>query len=69
MKYAWTGLSQDQAELAAYFRVSPAAMARRLIDLGLSEPHSARHLPQSIRHYFRQAPTRAPLPAKLLALR
>jgi Zn-dependent peptidase ImmA (M78 family) len=63
VKYAWTGLSQDQAELAAYFRVSPAAMARRLIDLGLSEPHPRHQPSQSVSRYFRKAPTAAPIAA------
>src|SRR5262249_33408685 len=30
IKRAWVEITQDQTQLAAYFRVSPAAMARRL---------------------------------------
>lgn len=62
VKRAWTGASQDLTELAAYFRVSPAAMARRLSDLGLSEPHPRHHVPESssIARYFRRAPAGAP---------
>ncbi|SRR6266498_401521 len=63
VKYAWTQLTQDQIRLAAYFRISPAAMARRLADLGLSEPHPRHQPPQSINRYFRKAPATAPAAA------
>ncbi len=63
VKHAWTQLSQDQAKLAAYFRVSPAAMARRLTDLRLSEPRPRHHIPDSITRYFREAPASARLAA------
>ncbi|HSV67554.1 MAG TPA: ImmA/IrrE family metallo-endopeptidase [Mycobacteriales bacterium] len=67
VKQAWANLTQDQARLAAYFRVSPAAMARRLAYLNLTEPHPARHLPQPIRRYFRHAPASVPLSTELVA--
>ncbi|MEU0537071.1 ImmA/IrrE family metallo-endopeptidase [Amycolatopsis tolypomycina] len=54
VKRAWATLSQDQTELAAYFRVSPAAMARRLADLKLTEP-TQRHGHESVARYFRRA--------------
>lgn len=60
VKQAWTSRTQDLTELAAYFRVSPAAMARRLADLGLSEPHP-RH--QSVARYFRAGALRTPVAA------
>lgn len=56
VKRAWTTLTQDQTTLAAHFRVSPAAMGRRLNDLGLSEPRSRWHK-ESVTRYFRAAPT------------
>jgi predicted transcriptional regulator len=56
VKYAWANRSQDVENLAAHFRVSPAAMARRLADLGLSEPHSRYLGSRSITQYFRQTP-------------
>jgi Zn-dependent peptidase ImmA (M78 family) len=59
VKRTWATLTQDQTQLAAHFRVSPAAMGRRLIDLGLSEPHPRWHA-DSVARYFRTAPiTRA----------
>lgn len=63
VKRAWAEITQDQAQLAAYFRVSPAAMARRLADLRLTEPRPRHHMPQSITRYFREAPASAPVVA------
>ena len=54
VKRAWATVTQDQTELAAYFRVSPAAMARRLADLKLTEP-TKRHGHESVARYFRRA--------------
>ena len=61
VKYAWTTLTQDQTQLAAYFRVSPAAMARRLSDLGLSEPHPRHDVP--VARYFRANTVQTPVAA------
>jgi Zn-dependent peptidase ImmA (M78 family) len=63
VKYAWTNVSQETDELAGYFRVSPAAMARRLSDLGLSRPHPRHQASQSITRYFRRAPIKASVAA------
>lgn len=61
VKHAWTQLTQDQTRLAAYFRVSPAAMARRLHDLGLSEPRPRHWGQESIARYFRAGSVHAPV--------
>jgi predicted transcriptional regulator len=53
VKHAWATMTQNHTKLAAYFRVSPAAMARRLADLKLSEPHLGHWQQKSIARYFR----------------
>ncbi|GLZ40936.1 ImmA/IrrE family metallo-endopeptidase [Actinokineospora sp. NBRC 105648] len=56
VKEAWSTGTQDVDNLARRFRVSPAAMSRRLSDLGLVGPHP-RHFPdRSVVRYFRAAP-------------
>lgn len=63
VKYAWTTITQDQTKLAAYFRVSPAAMARRLADLKLSEPHPRHWQHESVARYFRTGTVQVPVAA------
>ena len=63
VKHAWTTISQDQTKLAAYFRVSPAAMARRLSDLKLTEPHPRHWQQESVARYFRAGTIQAPVAA------
>ena len=63
VKHAWTTLTQDQTQLAAYFRVSPAAMARRLADLKLSEPTTRYHQDESVARYFRAGTVDMPVTA------
>ncbi|MEV6446365.1 ImmA/IrrE family metallo-endopeptidase [Amycolatopsis sp. NPDC051716] len=53
VKKAWTTVTQDQTELAALFRVSPAAMSRRLMHLGLTEPRFPMRGHESVARYFR----------------
>jgi Zn-dependent peptidase ImmA (M78 family) len=63
VKRAWTQGVQDAAVLAATFNVSPAAMNRRLQDLGLVESRqrwrtqSAIAVELSVRSYFRAGAT------------
>lgn len=58
VKRLWASGIQDTEALAANFNVSPAAMDRRLQDLGLIESRKrwSGH-EQSVRRYFRKAPT------------
>jgi Zn-dependent peptidase ImmA (M78 family) len=64
VKRAWTRGHQDTEALAAIFNVSPAAMDRRLQDLGLIESRSRWHRgARSARSYFRTAPAVAVLAA------
>jgi Zn-dependent peptidase ImmA (M78 family) len=63
VKYAWTTVTQDQTKLAAYFRVSPRAMARRLADLKLTEPTTRRKPSESVARYFRVSTIETPVAA------
>lgn len=63
VKYAWTTITQDETKLAAYFRVSPVAMARRLADLNLSGPHPRHWQDEPVARYFRAGITQAPIAA------
>ena len=54
VKRTWARGNQDTEALAAIFNVSPAAMDRRLQDLGLIETRT-RWRGQEIRRYFRKA--------------
>jgi Zn-dependent peptidase ImmA (M78 family) len=58
VKRLWTAGTQDTEALAAVFNVSPAAMDRRLQDLGLVESRQrwARSEPVTVARYFRAAP-------------
>jgi Zn-dependent peptidase ImmA (M78 family) len=58
VKRLWTSGAQDAGQLAATFNVSPAAMDRRLQDLGLVEARRRWHRP-AVRQYFRTAPALA----------
>jgi predicted transcriptional regulator len=57
VKHAWATMTQNCTKLAAYFRVSPAAMTRRLAELKLSEPHPQRWQHQTVARYFRRTGT------------
>jgi Zn-dependent peptidase ImmA (M78 family) len=61
VKRLWAQGVQDLAVLAAVFNVSPAAMDRRLQELGLTEPRGRWHNGIG-RRYFRKAPTPAAIP-------
>lgn len=63
VKHAWTRMTQNHTKLAAYFRVSPAAMTRRLADLKLSEPHPCHWQQESVARYFRTGIAQAPAAA------
>jgi Zn-dependent peptidase ImmA (M78 family) len=59
VKRLWTQGLQDTGMLAATFNVSPAAMDRRLQDIGLVEARkrwNAPTSPESVQRYFRLAP-------------
>jgi Zn-dependent peptidase ImmA (M78 family) len=58
VKRLWTSGTQDTEALTAAFNVSPAAMDRRLQDLGLVESGKrwARSEPETVQRYFRAAP-------------
>ena len=58
VKRLWAQGAQDAAVLAATFNVSPAAMNRRLQDLGLVETRE-RWRGQMAGRYFREAPAAA----------
>ena len=60
VKRLWAQGVQDAAVLAATFNVSPAAMNRRLQDLGLVETRE-RWRGQVVVRYFRKAPAKAVL--------
>lgn len=60
VKRLWAQGAQDAAVLAATFNVSPAAMNRRLQDLGLVESRE-RWRGQMVVRYFRKAPAKAVL--------
>ena len=60
VKRLWAQGVQDAAMLAATFNVSPAAMNRRLQDLGLVESRE-RWRGQVVVRYFRKAPAKAVL--------
>jgi Zn-dependent peptidase ImmA (M78 family) len=60
VKRLWAQGVQDAAVLAATFNVSPAAMNRRLQDLGLVETRE-RWRGQVVARYFRKAPANAVL--------
>ena len=62
VKRLWAQGVQDAAVLAATFNVSPAAMNRRLQDLGLVETRE-RWRGQVVVRYFRKAPAKAVLAA------
>jgi len=62
VKRLWAQEAQDAAVLAATFNVSPAAMNRRLQDLGLVETRE-RWRGQVVVRYFRKAPAKAVLAA------
>src|SRR5690242_1325251 len=60
VKRLWAQGVQDAAVLAATFNVSPAAMDRRLQELGVIEARE-RWRGQVVRRYFREAPVTAVL--------
>lgn len=62
VKRLWAQGVQDAVTLAATFNVSPAAMSRRLQDLGLVESRE-RWRGQTAQRYFREAPAMVVLAA------
>jgi len=70
VKRLWTGGLQDIDGLAARFRVSPAAMQRRVEQIGLVDRQ--RRCPATlagpdVARYFRNAPRTIPIPATTVA--